>query len=81
MRRVNTRIKVVKVRITDKALKVIKDEAQALDMKSLGVFSRICEWFAAQDDVTRRGVLGLLPESMRDEVVEMALKSLKKGKK
>ncbi len=76
--RVSNRIKVVKVRITDKALKVIKDEAQALDMKSLGVFSRIIDWYSLQSETVRRGVLRLLPADMEQEILRLVLEGLKK---
>ncbi len=58
-----------------------KQEADALDMKAQGVASRIYVWFADQPDTIRKGVLGLLPADMRDEILAMVVERMRKKKR
>lgn len=69
--------RVIKIAVTDSGKATIKKLAARLDMKEMGVASRVYEWLGRQtDDVVVKGVLGLLPEGYEGEVVEVALKRL-----
>jgi hypothetical protein len=66
-------LKFIKIKVTDGAHKVIKAEAEALDMKEQGVASRVYEWFGQQDEVMRRHVLKLLPAGYEVDILKLAL--------
>ncbi len=75
--------KLIKIKVTDGARKVIKTEAAALDMKEQGVASRVYEWFGQQDEVMRRHVLKLLPAGYEADILRLAMEraEAKRGKK
>lgn len=77
--------RVIKIAVTDTAKAQIEKLAGRLDMKEMGVASRVYEWLSRQsDDVVVKGVLGLLPEGYEAEIVTVALRRMaakKKGEK
>jgi hypothetical protein len=64
--------KVIKIAVNPKAKKVIEDTADELGMKEQAVASRVYEWFAQQDDVTKKHVLSLLPTGHEAEILKSA---------
>jgi hypothetical protein len=68
--------KVIKISVTPDAKKVIEQFAERHDMKEIGVASRIYQWFAAQDDVVRKAILGMLPEGYEPDVARLALERI-----
>ena len=72
---------VIKVSVAPSAKTVIEKTAAQTGMKEIAVASRIYEWFAQQDDVLRKGVLGLLPEGYEADVAKLALERMAKGQK
>jgi hypothetical protein len=47
-----------------------------LGMTQIAATSRIIEWFTAQSDIVQAAILGLYPQDIRSEVVEMILKRM-----
>jgi len=45
-------------------------------MTQIAATSRIIEWFTAQNDVVQAAILGLYPQDIRAEVVEIILKHM-----
>jgi hypothetical protein len=70
----------IKITVKPEAKTIIKGFAEKLGMAEIAVASRIYEWFAAQDDVVRKGVLQLLPENYEKDVVRIALERMANGK-
>lgn len=73
--------KLIKIRVGDKAKQIITETADALDMKEIGVASRIYEWFARQDATMQRHVLQLLPPGMDADILRLALERAEKKRK
>jgi hypothetical protein len=55
------------------AKRVIKEVAARHGMKEIAVVSRIYLWFARQNDLVQRGVLGMLPEGYESELLKAAV--------
>lgn len=70
--------KVIKISVSADAKKVIRDFAVKHDMKEIGVASRIYTWFAQQDDVIRKGILGMLPEGYEPDIARLMARRLTK---
>jgi hypothetical protein len=68
--------RVIKISVTPSAKTIIEGFAEKHGMKEIQVASRIYEWFTQQDDVLRKGVLGLLPEGYEPDVAKLALERL-----
>ena len=67
---------VIPIAVDRKAKEVIEAIADELGMKEIGVASRVYKWFADQDPVIQRGVLGLLPPTYEKEIIRLALERL-----
>lgn len=52
--------KIVRIQVSESAKKAIKDFADEMDMKDVGVASRLYEWFGKQPLYIRKWVTGLL---------------------
>ena len=65
--------------ITSEAKRVIKQVSNELGMKEIILTSRIYLWFAQQDEVVKKGVLGLLPKGYESELVKLVLERLSRG--
>jgi hypothetical protein len=72
---------VIKVSVAPSSKKIIHDMAERHGMREIWVASTIYEWFAAQDDVVRKSILGLLPEGYEVDVAEIALERIIAGRK
>jgi hypothetical protein len=69
------------ISINGDAKSTVRAVAERHGMKEIAVASRIYLWFAAQDDVVQKGVLGLLPSGYEAEVIKLALEKMSKAKK
>jgi hypothetical protein len=78
MPNVNQR-KIIKISVSPAAKVVIKRVADELDMKEIGVASRIYEWFGQQSDVVQKGVLGLYPDGLEVNVARLAMEHIATG--
>lgn len=79
-----TEYKVIKINVTPAAKQVIEDIAGEHGMKEVVLASKVYEWFGAQDDVTRKAILGMLPKGFEVDVARLALERIAgrgKGKK
>lgn len=72
---------VIKISVTPAAKSAIEKTADETGMKEIAVASRLYEWFAAQDDVLKKGLLGLLPRGFEADVAKMALERIAAGAK
>ena len=66
----------IKIRVSDAAKRELTKTARELEMKEIGVASRLIEWFAKQDDAVRKGVLGMYPKDFEAEVARLILEKL-----
>ena len=62
--------KLIKIRVSEAAKRVLESTAKDLDMKEIGVASRVVEWFGRQDQAVRNGVLGFWPSLSEAEIAE-----------
>lgn len=73
--------KFIKIRVSDRAKKSLKETAKELDMLEVGVASRLIEWFATiDDDALRKGILGILPKHYEADVAKLALERMASSK-
>jgi hypothetical protein len=74
---------VIRISVEPGSKKVIADEAGANGMTEQWVASRVYEWFAKQDDVLKKGILGVLPKGYELDVARLALERMtqRQGKK
>jgi hypothetical protein len=61
------------VGIDGDAKRIVKEVAARHGMKEIAVVSRIYLWFARQNDLVQRGVLGMLPEGYESELLKAAI--------
>lgn len=71
---------IIKVSLHPPAKKVIEQTAERNGMREIVVVSRVLTWFAEQDDVLRKGILGILPEGYEADVAKLALERIASGK-
>lgn len=62
--------KLTKVRMSRRAKAALKAVAAHLDMRELGVMSRLVEWFGRQPDDVRLGCLGFHPSMSEEEIAQ-----------
>jgi hypothetical protein len=72
---------IIKISVTPAAKSSIEKTAAETGMKEISVASRVYEWFAAQDDVVKKAMLGLLPKGYEADVAKMALERIAAGGK
>lgn len=70
--------KTLNVSMSPRAKSFIESLSDELGLSETQVVSRTLEWLQSQDDVLQRGVLGLLPPSMLEDIKRLALKRLRK---
>jgi hypothetical protein len=65
---------VFRVQMTLEAKERLAALSDNTGITQLGLTMRVLEWFAGQPEEVRAAVLGLYPESIRQEVAELLLK-------
>jgi hypothetical protein len=68
--------KIISVEVTEEAKARIDEvsEATGVDMKRIA--SRMYEWFAEQDDLLQKGILGILPKGLEPDLARAALERI-----
>lgn len=66
----------INVSMSPRAKSFVEGLAAELGMSETQVITRTLDWLREQDDVLQRGVLGLLPPSMLNDIKRLALKRL-----
>ena len=71
--------KIISVEVTPEAKAAIDavSESTGVDMKRIA--SRMYEWFARQDEITQKSILGLLPKGMEPDLARLLLERLANG--
>jgi hypothetical protein len=69
--------KTLNVSMSPRAKSFLESLALELGTSETQIVTRTLEWLEMQDDVLRRGVLGLLPPSMMNDIKRLALEKLK----
>jgi hypothetical protein len=67
---------IMRIELQPKAKDGLADLCDRLGMTQIAATSRIIEWFTAQNDVVQAAILGLYPQDIRAEVVEIILKHM-----
>jgi hypothetical protein len=69
--------KSINVSMSPRAKAFIEGLSSELGLSETQIATRMFEWLEQQDDTLVRGVLGLLPPSMMNDIKRLALKKLK----
>lgn len=72
-KRVRPKRNIVKMEIDNSGKAAIRNAAEDLGMKDQACLGRLVMWFADQDDVTQKYVLGVLPKGYEVDILEKAL--------
>lgn len=68
--------KIIKISVNGDAKRAIESFASKTGMTEIAVASRVYQWFVAQDDVLRKGIVGILPETYEVDIAELALRRI-----
>lgn len=68
--------KQIKIAVTPAAKEAVEKFCERNAATEIGIASRVYEWWAAQDDVVRKGVVGMLPEGHEVDVLRLVLDGL-----
>jgi hypothetical protein len=73
--------KLIKVRITDAAKKIIERSSDDFGLTEIALFSRLVDWYSRQDDVVKRAVLDMLPPEYRTDIAKLVLERMASDKR
>ena len=71
---------VFRIQLTLEAKKRLLDISDQLGITQIAITSRIVEWFASQPDLVQAAILGLYPETIRQDVATLILNRMAEGK-
>lgn len=71
---------VFRIQLTVPAKDKLNEISDTLGITQIAMASRLVEWFAEQPDIIQAGVLGLYPQSVKQDIGRLILTRIAEGK-